>query len=180
MIKTKAMLYCAICSAMISATGCSIMDPVPTSEANYAQVLPVTQAISLNTDEAHLSRSREEVLKFINELNRSIQNQTVTLTILSPKGTALAALAKQHLIFIGVPEGNIQTIDVSTQYDPLQRFDFSLATTEYKVQAADCGAAKVGHYYDRENGCYIDSARLRSMVNPETMLDQQLLKQNQQ
>lgn len=176
MMKTKAMLCCA----MISLTGCSMMDPVPTSEANYAQVLPVTQAISLNGDDAHLSRSKAEVLKFIDELNGSIQNQTVTLTVLTSQGAALAALAKQHLIFIGVPEGYIQTIDLSTQYDPLQRFDFSLATTEYHVQAADCQAAKVGHYYDRENGCYIDSARLRSLVNPEAMLGQKVFQTNNQ
>ena len=158
--------------------GCSSITPTPAPDdvKPYAEVIPVTQTLSLNGDASHIARSKIELAKFVNEFYGQIQTKSLLITTYSDDGKLLHDYAKEYLNSIGVTENRIQWLDLANAYNPLQRFDFSISLTEYKVQIPACQPSQIGHYYEAGNCCAIESARMKSMVNPEAMLDKNTIK----
>ena len=159
-----------IFAAIVSIAGCSTMDAPQAGRTPYAHIAPITETLSLNADSAHLAHSKQVLAQFMDEKDAKIHNQEVVFKVFSQEGKALESYAKQYLNSAVVANDKIQWVNLSNQFNPLQRFDFSISVTEYQVQAPKCHDSKVGSYYEAGNGCFIESALIQSMVNPEAML----------
>lgn len=155
-------------------SGCSIMTPAPQAAGSSLQMVPVKQSLSLNADAEHMAQSKQKLERFIQQMGEDALTQRVALTWYSKDGDTLKQFAYDSLTRVGVSPSNIVTQDLSILYDPLQRFDFTLSLVDYQVKTADCPANRVDDYYGAGNGCFLESARWKSMVRPERMLQKQL------
>ena len=159
-----------IVAAIVSIAGCSTMDSPQVGSFPYAHIAPITETLSLNADSAHLAHSQQVLAQFMDEKGAKMHNQEVVFKVFSQEGKALESYAKQYLSSAAVANDKIQWVNLSNQFNPLQRFDFSISVTEYQVQVPKCPASQVGSYYEAGDGCFIESALIQSMVNPEAML----------
>ena len=163
------------CFTLIALIGCSSRNTVVETSSASIELIPVTQTISLNADAQHLTQSKSVLTKYLDEFKGNLSSHNVTITVFSKDGMSLQRYANDYLARLGVPEQQIQQVDLSRQYNPLQRFDFNIALTEYIVHTADCKPSQVGQYFESGNGCAAESSRLRSLVSPATMLGKHMI-----
>ncbi|WP_067100865.1 hypothetical protein [Marinomonas atlantica] len=159
-----------IAPLIMTLTACSIMDPLPHKKGPSVQIMPVTNAVSVNADSDHIEQSKQKLMIVVQQLGQQIKTQKVMLTWYSSEGEILKHFMQSYLQKMGVSATNVVLEDLSLRYNPLQRFDFTLSVVDYQVATADCKDNSIDSFYQTGNGCFIESARWNSMVNPEKML----------
>ncbi|MEL0636583.1 hypothetical protein V6259_07355 [Marinomonas sp. TI.3.20] len=132
-------------------------------------VFPVTYRLALQTDKAHIRKSKQEWSDFIQQNKVMLQTQAVTLTWVTRSGAQFEKHAKQDLMILGVSPDNITESKLDSGFN--QHFDFQVLVTQHKVVTPICQPFEVEDYNAAKTGCYVESARWQSMVRPERMLD---------
>lgn len=162
------MIKISALSALLGLTGCSVMEPVSMEAQSSLQLMPYSQTLALNGDSKHLAHSKNELAKFIDELTPQTLKHPVTLSLYSGEGVMLQGFARQYLLEAGVPASKIQSQDLSMHYDPSRDYDFTLKVVKYKVAMSECQPTRVEKFYRTGNGCFIEAARMSSLVNAQT------------
>lgn len=135
-------------------------------------VFPVMHTLLLNSKDNSFERSKELIIKNVEENNSLLVTHSVALNWSGETSKRLAEFAKQHLLSLGASSSNIKmTPSIS---DTGTHFDFEMKVLQYKVNTKICEVAKNHNFYTFDDGCYTESARWRSMVAPERMLPNHL------
>lgn len=145
--------------------GCAVMEPVMEENASSRRLMPISQSIYLKGGSNYILQSKNELAHFIDGLEPNTLSEAVSLRLYSGEGVLLQGYARQQLLAAGVPQSNIKLQDLTMNYDPVRNYDFELKVVKYEMAEIKCSAATVGMYYDSITGCFVESARMRSLVN---------------
>lgn len=156
-------------TALLGLSGCSVMESVEMDERLSVYSEPYTQTLSFKGDKEHLAHSKSELDNFIKALAPESLKKAVTMTLYSGKGILLQGYARQQLLAADVPSSLILNQDLSMNYDPSREVDFALKVVKYKTVTKDCKPSRIGDFYQSGNGCFVESARIRSLVNSEAI-----------
>lgn len=133
-------------------------------------VVPVIYSLSLKMAPEQKNSAEKELDLFLQENNSIVLTQNIELIWYSEVGENLANNTYKKLLKKGVNDKNIKFIQGDRS--DVNRFDYEINLIVYKVLLEVCQNPKVTHYGRPGDGCYTESARWQSMVNPEKMLNQ--------
>lgn len=156
-------------TALLGLSGCSVMEPVPMAEQSSVQSKPYTQTLSLKGGQGYLAQSKNELASFIQALEPQAFQKAITMTLYSGEGILLQGYARQQLLAAGASPTRILMQDLSMQYDPSRDFDFALKVVKHKTVTKECEPSRIGSFYQTGNGCFVESALIHSLVDPQAM-----------
>ncbi|CED57501.1 hypothetical protein ACU5DF_07750 [Aliivibrio wodanis] len=156
--------------AALSISGCA--EHISERNGTKVDVVPVTYSLSLKVKPEQFKSAEKELNIFLNEHKKLILTQKITLTWRTKLGKEWVNETQKRLLIKGVSEHNITVEQNRAGFG--ERFDYEIKVTVHKALLSVCQYPKVGHYGEPGDGCYSESARWQSMVNPEKMLNKSL------
>lgn len=165
-------LFKAVASTIIvlSLIGCT--ERIAERHGTQVDVVPVTYSLNLKINPKQQKSAEKELTQFLQEHKKLILTQNVNLTWRTKLGRKWAYKTEKRLLTAGVNADNISIEQHQAGFG--ERFDYEIEVTVHKALLNVCQYPKVGHYGEPGDGCYSESARWQSMVNPEKMLNQSL------
>ncbi|MCG7497035.1 hypothetical protein MHO82_09170 [Vibrio sp. Of7-15] len=160
----KLALILAACFLVLS--GCA--DYVGESRGAQIEVVPVTYSMSLKVKPDQQDKARAKLDGFINEHWQYVSSQGATIVWRTKSGKEVADMYYKQLLSRGVSQDKLSIEQGDAGFGA--RFDLELKTTVHKSILPICDYPRVGHYSELARGCFSESARWQSMVNPEKML----------
>ncbi len=132
------------------------------------QVVPITYTLNLSVKQNNVKAAWRELDQYVDKNWDRISAQQLSFTWYTSTGNKLAEDYQKHLLSKGLNRNQI-TISKGVRQEDLA-IDLTFETIVNKVFSSICNYEKVGTFGKTESGCYAESARWQSMVNPEKML----------
>lgn len=155
---------------LLSVSGCA--DSVHERRGTQLDVVPVSYSLNLKIKAQQNASAQQELQQFLLEHKKLVLSQPIELIWQTKMGKKWADKTQQQLLNDGVDRKNITLVQGDAGFNG--RFDYQIKVTVHKVLLSVCPYFKNGHYSESLDGCYSDSARWQSMVNPQKMLNQSL------
>lgn len=169
MISLSRLQQCLIlCVLALTLTACA--EHVAERRGTQVDVVPVIYSLSLKIASEQQESAEKELDLFLQENNSIVLTQNIELIWYSEAGENLANNTHKKLLKKGVSDNNIKFVQGDRR--DVNRFDYEINLIVHKVLLEVCQNPKVTHYGRPGDGCYTESARWQSMVNPEKMLNQ--------
>lgn len=165
---SKLQRYFILCVLALMLTACA--EHVAERRGTQVDVVPVIYSLSLKIAPEQKESAEKELDLFLQENNSIVLTQNIELIWYSEVGEYLANNTHKKLLKKGVSDKNIKFIQGGRR--DVNRFDYEINLIVHKVLLQVCQNPKVTHYGRPGDGCYTESARWQSMVNPENMLNQ--------
>lgn len=162
-MKTLALII-GVCS--LALTGCA--DYVGETRGTQIEVVPVTYSMSLKVKPDQKAKARAKLDGFIDEHWQDVSSQGATIVWRTKSGKEVADMYYKQLLSRGVSQDKLTIEQGEAGFGA--RFDVELKMTVHKSVLPVCDYPRVGHYSELAQGCFSESARWQSMVNPEKML----------
>lgn len=144
------------------------VDRVADRDGAKIEVVPVTYTYRVEVKKGKYLQAKNELEVYVQENWNRISSRNITLTWYSESGEKLAEEMHQYLLHRGVNRSQLAVRKgVEIEDNP---FDIQLQSVVNKVVADVCAYEQVGRFSDQGMGCYAESVRWKSMVNPEKML----------
>jgi len=161
MISWKVLLL----APLVAITGCT--EKVSEREGSSVDIYPVTYSIAL--DKPSKSNSSKLLNEFMLEHENQLLNHGAEIQWFTNSGKSWANKVRRTLLSKGVPTN---LIEVTQGVNADKRFDLMVLTTTYKTQVPLCDYLDVYDIAKEKvvDGCYPESNRWISMVNPQKML----------
>lgn len=160
----KLALILGVCSLIL--TGCA--DHVGESRGAQLEVVPVTYSMSVKVKPDQQDKALEKLDGFIDEHWQYVSSQGATIIWRTKSGKYVAEVYYKQLLSRGVSQDKLIIEQGDAGFGA--RFDLELKMTVHKSVLPVCDYPRVGHYSEITRGCFSESARWQSMVNPEKML----------
>lgn len=162
-MKTLALII-GVCS--LALTGCA--DHVGETRGTQIEVVPVTYSMSLKLKPDQKDKARAKLDGFISEHWQDVSSQGATIVWRTKSGKEVADMYYKQLLSRGVSQDKLTIEQGEAGFGA--RFDVELKMTVHKSVLPVCDYPRAGHYSELAQGCFSESARWQSMVNPEKML----------
>jgi CRISPR/Cas system-associated endonuclease Cas3-HD len=128
-------------------------------------VIPIKHTHSFSVKQSDDAKIEAE--KFINDNWETIASIDLELVVLSAEGIEISTHVKNVLKSKGKdPKQVTESIEIM---DDLQ-FDFQLISTRHEVVTPICEYYQIERFGEVSQGCFVESARWKSMVSPDAML----------
>ncbi|UGA54219.1 hypothetical protein [Vibrio sp. VB16] len=161
LLKAVIITLCAI-----SLNAC--VDVISERRGAELQVVPITYTLNLSVKKNKEKAAWRELDQYVENNWDRIATQQLIFTWYTSTGNKLAEDYQKHLLSKGLNRNQI-TISKGVIQEELAK-DLTFETVVNKVFSSICSYEKVGTFGKTESGCYAESARWKSMVNPEKML----------
>lgn len=169
-LKARSRLGAALVFFLLLLSGCA--DRVAERRGTQLDVVPVSYSLSLKIKPKQNRSAEKELNQFLLDNKKLILTQHIELVWKTKIGKLWADKSKERLLNDGVNKKNISVIQGKAGFNG--RFDYQINITVHKVLLTVCPYPKNSHYSEAQDGCYTESARWQSMVNPQKMLKQSL------
>lgn len=146
--------------------GCSSGRPDQSGPA--IEVYPVLTSLALQTNRQQLAKAQTRLDDFLHEQHAALVTQQIVLYWHTPDGERFAIKTRQKLRSLGVASEQLRLEKSSNSFG--QHFDFKVDILAHKVVVPVCPYAQVSRFGQEGTGCFIESSRWQSMVNPQKML----------
>ncbi|MDB1123130.1 hypothetical protein [Vibrio algarum] len=144
------------------------VDKIAERNGVQLQVVPITYSLDLSVKKEKNDAAWRELDQYVENNWEKIVSQQLTFTWYSDTGKKLAEDYQKHLLSKGINRNQITLSQGILQEDMTKDLKFEIIVN--KVFSEVCGYEKSGTFDNSVGGCYAESARWQSMVNPEKML----------
>lgn len=166
MIKLKFLKALVIIFCVIGLNAC--VDVIGERRGAELQVVPITYTLNLSIKQDNEKAAWRELDQYVENNWDRIATQQLSFTWYTSAGSKLAEDYQKQLLSKGLNRNQI-TITKGVTPEGIAK-DLTFETVVNKVFSNVCSYEKVGTFGKTESGCYAESARWKSMVNPEKML----------
>lgn len=131
-------------------------------------VYPVYATLALQTDRQQQAKAQTRLETFLREQHSALVTQQIILYWSTSHGQRFAEKTMQKLRTLGVDPEHLRIKQVPSGFG--QHFDFQMEILAHKVVVPVCPYAQVSRFGQEGSGCFTESMRWQSMVNPHKML----------
>ncbi|WP_217543454.1 hypothetical protein [Vibrio metschnikovii] len=156
--------------ALFSLIGCSSGQAERPGPA--IDVYPILTSLALQTNPQQQAEAQRALDDFIQAQHSALVTQQVILFSTSEQGERFANQVLSQLRRLGVAENNMHI--EKTPLAANQQFDFKIQILSHQVVVPICSAAQISRLGHEGRGCYSESLRWQSMVNPHKMIHTRL------
>ncbi|WED26085.1 hypothetical protein L3V77_13785 [Vibrio sp. DW001] len=164
-IKLSKALVIIFCALGLNAC----VDVIGERKGAELQVVPITYTLNLSVKKNNEKAAWRELDQYVENNWNRIATQQLNFTWYTSTGNKLAEEYQKHLLSKGLNRNQITITKGGLQEGGITK-DLTFETVVNKVFSNICSYEKVGTFGKTESGCYAESARWQSMVNPEKML----------
>ncbi|MCG3725520.1 hypothetical protein ACXHPE_01885 [Vibrio cincinnatiensis] len=131
-------------------------------------VYPVYATLALQTDRQQQAKAQTRLEEFLREQHSVLVTQQIVLYWSTSHGERFAENTMQKLRTLGVAPEHVRMEKLPAGFG--QHFDFQMEILSHHVVVPICPYAQVSRFGQEGSGCFTESLRWQSMVNPHNML----------
>lgn len=156
----KTILGLSLISILMVLAGCA---DVQGRKGTDITIYPVAYQMNVDSNSIDARQLERQMTAFVNNYWSVIATQSVRLTVFNEDGMVLANKVQAQLVHKGVDKDRI--VIESRQQE--SEYDLEMTVLRHVVKTQACRYHNVMDYYAAQDGCTVESARWKSMVNPE-------------
>lgn len=152
--------------ALLTLVGCSsgqAEKPGPTID-----VYPVSSSLALSTKPEQRVQAQQALDEFIQRHQQVLLTQPIVLFSGSERSQSFTEQVAMQLRRLGIANHQLSVIHQPFHQD--NNIDFKIVVINHQVVVPLCSAPQISRFGDEGRGCYAESLRWQSMVNPQKML----------
>ncbi|WP_217521574.1 hypothetical protein [Vibrio metschnikovii] len=152
--------------AVLTLVGCSSGQPEKSGPA--IDVYPVSSSLALSTKLEQRVQAQQALDEFIAVHHQILVTQPVVLFSATERSDLFVEQVAKQLRRLGVATDKLSIIQ--QPFHPDVNIDFKIAVINHHVVVPLCSAAQISRFGQEGRGCYAESLRWQSMVNPQKMV----------